>query len=346
MNNYTGKTIYIGLDIHKKTYSISALCDHEIVKRATIAASYNSLLDFITKYFPGAAKINTAYEAGFSGFGLHRFLLENNINNIVVHAASIEVSSRDRVKTDKRDSLKIATQLEARRLKCIYIPSKEQEARRSITRMRDTLVSDRKRIICRIKHFLHQNNLPPIWDGEEKLTKKWVEKAMNYELDFPELTYVFKLYLKQWQELTEKIKEIKNELDLQANNDPKTAIYLSVPGVGEITARILSNELGDMSQFSNEKKLFSYTGLTPCEYSSGEHIRQGHITKQGKTILRKILVQSAWTAIKRDKSLEDIYNRIASSAGGKRAIIGIARRLVGRIRACLQTGTLYSIQAA
>jgi len=98
-----------------------------------------------------------------------------------------------------------------------------------------------------------------------------------------------------------------------------------------------------MSQFGNEKKLYSYTGLTPCEYSSGEHVRRGHISRQGKPILRKVLVQSAWVAIKIDPSLKKIYERISNKAGAKRAIIAIARRLIGRIKSCFDSGTLYQV---
>ena len=121
-------------------------------------------------------------------------------------------------------------------------------------------------------------------------------------------------------------------------------VYKSVPGIGEISALKLKNEFGDMSQFSNEKKLFSYLGLTPVEYSSGDHIRQGHISRQGRSLLRHIFVESAWIAIKVDNELMTIYQRIAKKRGKKRAIVGIARRLAGRLRACLQQGTIYNHQ--
>jgi transposase len=99
-----------------------------------------------------------------------------------------------------------------------------------------------------------------------------------------------------------------------------------------------------MSQFANERQLFSYVGLTPWEHSSGERVRQGHISRQGKPILRKVLVQAAWVAVRYDSSLKEIYERIGKSAGKKRAIVGIARRLIGRIRACFRTGEIYKVQ--
>ncbi len=118
-HDYTGKTVFVGIDVHKKTYSVAAVVDGVLVKRDGMSASPQRLLAYLNKFFQGAV-IKSAYEAGFSGFGLHRILRENGIDNIVVHAASIEVSSRDRVKTDKRDAIKIAMQLSAGRLECIH----------------------------------------------------------------------------------------------------------------------------------------------------------------------------------------------------------------------------------
>ena len=150
------------------------------------------------------------------------------------------------------------------------------------------------------------------------------------------------MYAEQWLGYGEKIKEIDKRLEEQAKGDQDLeVIYQSVPGVGSLNARHLSNELGDMKHFSNEKKLYSFTGLTPSEYSSGEHKRQGHITRQGRSLVRKILTQAAWVAIKKDTALKDIFERVAKTAGKKRAIIGIARRLIGRIRSCFITGCLY-----
>jgi len=344
MNDYTGKIVFIGLDVHKKTYSIAAICDNELVKKATIKADYVTLLNFIKKYFPNATQINTAYESGFSGLGLHRFLVANNINNIVVHAAAIEISSRDRVKTDKRDALKIATQLSAKRLKCIHILSPEQEAKRSISRYRETLAKDKTQAANRIQHFLHQYE-NGLLSEKISITEKWIKKALNYGFSHEELTYIFRSLLNQWLELHKKIKEVNKELLSQAKQDPLEAIYRSAPGIGPQAARILSNELGDMSHFKSQKKLYSYTGLTPSEYSSGQHVRHGRISKQGNTSVRRILILCSWVAIGKDENLGAIYSRIAQRSGGKRAIVAIARRLIGRIRSCLNTGSFYGLQA-
>jgi transposase len=101
-----------------------------------------------------------------------------------------------------------------------------------------------------------------------------------------------------------------------------------------------------MKHFSNENKIFSFTGLTPSEHSSGEHKRQGHISRQGRSILRKTLIQAAWRAIHIDPSLEIAFERMARNAGKKRAITGIARRLVGQMRSCFRSNELYRFREA
>ena len=116
--------------------------------------------------------------------------------------------------------------------------------------------------------------------------------------------------------------------------------------MGEVVARTLATELGDMSRFTNERALFSYTGLTPSEYSSGASIRRGHISRQGVSRLRHVLVETAWRALPRAPLLQATFDRIAATRGKQRAIVAIARRLIGRIRACFRHGTTYAVGTA
>lgn len=342
MKIYTGKTVFLGIDVHKKTYSVTAICEGQIIKRDTLKAIPGVLIAYCHKYFR-EAKIETAYEAGFCGFYLHRCLEAANIKNLVVDAAGIEVASGDRVKTDKRDSLKLATHLSLGRLKCIYIPSPKREDQRTITRLRDTFVREKTRFGCQIKALMFQHGLIHA-DNKQAISGTWIKSIQKLSLQ-PGLKYALEQHIDMWLILDNKIKEINKEMAVQAAKDePLEKVYRSVPGVGPVSARVLANELGDMSQFKNERQLFSYMGLTPSEHSSGEHTRQGNITRQGKPILRKILVQVSWAAIRKDASLNITYTNLARRVGGRKAIIGIARRLVGRIRACFRTGRLYELE--
>ena len=342
--DYTNKIVYVGIDVHKKTYSCVSICDQEVAKRDTMPSGHESLLRYLKNTFENAASIKTAYEAGFSGFALHRYLIANGIDSIVVHPGAIEVSSRNRVKTDKRDALKIATQLSVGRLHGIFVPSYEREDKRNATRLRLNMVRLRHQIGSEFKSLLFTQNLIE-GDDDTALSQTWITKKLSEveSKNYPKyFKYSLNQYAQQWTQISMRIKEITIVLKQQsAEDNGLQQIYESVPGIGPISGRILANEIGDMKQFQNEKKLFSFTGLTPAEHSSGEHTRLGHITRQGNPILRGILIEAAWIAIKQDDGLDQIFQRIAKRSGKKRAIIGIARRLIGRIRSCISTGSLY-----
>ena len=111
----------------------------------------------------------------------------------------------------------------------------------------------------------------------------------------------------EWRQTLARIKEINRQLAKQAKADLLEAVYRSVPGVGRLISRIMSAELGDMSQFPNERALFSFTGLTPSEYSSGGHVRRGHISRQDNTRLRHMLVEAAWKAVRKDPVIQEYY---------------------------------------
>ncbi len=338
--SYDGKEVFIGIDVHKKTYAVVARLDGEVIKKWTTAADPQGLAQQLLKFFVGAA-IHTAYEAGFSGFVLHRVLTSHGIHNLVIHAAGIEVAVNDRVKTDKRDAQKLATLLEAKRLRGIRIPSEAQEQQRMLTRTRQQLVEDRTAVKNKIRMKFHQLGLIDN-DENRPMTHRLVEKLLP-NVSAQEFILAIEAYWSIWKKLDEEISKLVAELKQQAQADPNEHTYRSAPGVGPLSARILSNELGNMSQFRNERQLFSYTGLTPSEHSSGENIRKGGISRQGNSRLRGILVEISWRAIDKDTALRACFDRLHPRIGKKRAIVAIARKLIGRIRAAFQAEVEYKV---
>lgn len=339
---YTGKKVYVGIDVHKKTYSVTAICEGEIVKRDTMRAEPEGLIRYLKKHFKGG-EFHTAYEAGFCGFGLHRALVDAGIHNIVVNPASIEVAANDKVKTDRRDSRKQAEQLSRGALKAIYIPTKEEELARVITRTREQVVDHRAKVATQIKSKLNYFGVMA-FDDERAITESYLKELEGKDLR-EELLFGLGLLIAQWRFLTEQIKKVTTKLAEQAaKNKALEKVYRSVPGVGPVSSRVLSNELGDLSKrFVNERSLFSFTGLTPSEHSSGDSIHKGHISRQGSARIRKYLIEIAWRAIEKDKALTNVFARIAKTRGKKRAIIAVARKLIGRIRACFVHGVTYQL---
>src|SRR5215470_325313 len=339
--SYIGERVYVGVDVHKETYTVTCVCQRQIVKTATVQADPASFAVSLLRWFPGAT-LYSAYEAGFSAFVLHRALTKTGITNIVVNPASIAVAANDKVKTDRRDSKKLAVDLADGRLRGISIPTEEEELARLLPRTRAQLVEHRAPLARQIKAKLHQFGLiTPT--SRRLLSHRYLREIESWTLP-PELRASLKMLAEQWRLVTRQLIEMRRLLRDQAKaQEDIEKVYRSVPGIGEVVARTLATELGDMTRFANERALFSYTGLTPSEYSSGASVRRGHISRQGVSRLRHVLVETAWRALPGDPILHAMFERIAATRGKQRAMVAIARRLIGRIRACFRHGTTYAV---
>lgn len=336
--------VYCGIDVHKKSYSISIWIDGREVKKWTRPAEAEMLIKELKNKF-GKAKIYSVYEAGFSGFVLHRKLVEAGIENMVVNPASIEMAAKDRRKNDRLDARKLGEQLSMGRLRCIYVPSLEEEQAREITRVREQVARSKTRVGVQIKQKMHYYGL--VAYDERRVVGPGFLKELELLLvkEAEQIRFAFELLIAQWRQLHKQLAQINVRMQEQSLEDSyNESIYRSVPGIGPVGARTLSNELGDLSKrFLNQRALYQFTGLTPSEHSSGESIRTGNIDRQGSARLRKILVESSWVAVGKDPNLKEVYLRIANRRGAKRAIVAIARKLIGRIRGCFLSQELYKI---
>jgi transposase len=257
--SYDGEPIYVGIDVHKRTYTVVARVGQTIMKKWTTIANPVELAGQLRKYFPGGI-IHSVYEAGFSGLVLHRELVEQGIDNMVVHAAAVEVAAHNRVKTDKRDADKLSAQLAAGRLRGIAVVSVAQEQRRMLSRTREQLVAHRAALKNQIRMKAHQWGLIAPEDRREMshaMVSELLERAPSVEF-----TLTVTALHQVWQSIDQQIEQLEVQLKQQAQQEALDATYRSVPGVGAISARVLANELGDLSSFANERQLFGYTGFT------------------------------------------------------------------------------------
>jgi len=342
--SYAGECVYVGVDVHKETYTVTCVCHKQIVKPATVQAEPGGLAVSLPRGFPGAT-LYSVYEAGFSAFVLHRVLTKAGITNMIVNPASIAVAANDKVKTDRRDSKKLAIDLADGRLRGIYVPTEAAELARLLPRTRAQIVEHRATIARQINAKLHQFGLIAP-SSRRMISNRYLREMATWTLP-PELSVSLTLLAEQWRFATRQLIEMRRLLRDQAKAQEEIEkVYRSVPGIGEVVARTFATELGDMTRFANERALFSYTGLTPSEHSSGTAVRRGSIRRQGSSRVRHLLVETAWRAIPRDKALKEIFDRIAATRGKKRAIVAIARRLTGRIRACFRQGTTYAVGTA
>ncbi len=273
---------------------------------------------------------------------LHRVLEQAGIENIVVNPGSIEVAIHNRVKTDKRDALKIATLLEAGRLKGIRVPSIQQEQERLLTRTREQLVEERSAIKNKIPMKCHQMGLIDPNDIRE-MSHKLVEEMLA-QSPSQEFSLVIEAYWSVWKSIETQIRKLEQQLKEQAKTDPNDTIYRSAPGIGPLSARILSHELGDLSQFALLATIVQLHGTDSlARFPVATQCGRGISLVPGNTRVRHILNQAAWRAIKIDRDLKAFFERLSLRTGKKRAIVAVARKLIGRIRAAFKTGQPYQM---
>lgn len=164
-----------------------------------------------------------------------------------------------------------------------------------------------------------------------KWTKEFFESLKVVEFNNRWMTESFHRLLEEYEFLCGQIVKQTNLLKELSETElyrERVEILRSVPGIGTLAAMELLLELQDVSRFRRAKQLAAYVGLTPSQYSSVEHIRMGRITCIGKNSLRATLVQASWQLIRKDGAIRDKYERIKVRAGGKRAIVAIARTLL------------------
>src|SRR5216683_8395459 len=233
--SYAGECVYVGVDVPKETYTVTCVCHKQIVKTATVQAEPAGLATSLLRWFPGAT-LYSAYEAGFSAFVLHRALTKAGIMNIVVNPASIAVAANDKVKTDRRDSKKLAIDLSDGRLQGISVPTEDEELARLLPRTRAQIVEHRATIARQIKAKLHQFGL--IAPASRRLiSHRYLREIESWTLP-PDLRVSLTFLAEQWRFATRQLIEMRRLLREQAKAHPAIEqVYRSVPGIGEVVAR-------------------------------------------------------------------------------------------------------------
>jgi transposase len=232
---YAGECVYVGVDVHKATYTVTGVCHKPIVKTATVQADPAGLAASLPRWFPGAT-LSSVYEAGFSAFVLHRVLTKAGISHIVVNPASIAVAANDKVKTDRRDSKKLAIDLADGRLRGIYVPTEAEALARLLPRTRAQIVEHRATIARQIKAKLHQFGLIAP-SSRRMISHRYVREIAPWSLP-PELSVRLTLLAEQWRFATRQLIEMRRLLREQAHAQQEIEqVYRSVPGIGEVAAR-------------------------------------------------------------------------------------------------------------
>jgi transposase len=337
------KSAFVGIDVHKSSWYVTVLVDGLIVFRGSIPAEYRHLRRLFDR-LPDC-EIQVVYEAGACGFGLYDLLENDDIRCTVVAPSLLEVQPGRRVKVDRIDSRKLARDLADGRLKSVFVFTAEERANRDLVRTRQQVRDHRANTMRQIKSKLLFHGIRI--SCRSGWSKKYVATLRNLDYPFPTLRTAFLALLDLFEFLSEQLAALDREIKALSETEPyasRVQLLVTVPGIGLLTAMIVATELGDLSRFSSNDSLAAFLGLTPSEYSTGERIRKGRITRCGNERVRTALIESSWTLIRYDAGIRRKYQRIAIRAP-KKAIVAVAHTLSGRIRHMLITGEKYKVAA-
>ena len=341
-----GQNIYVGLDVHKKDWKVSIRSEELSYKTFTQKPSPEELVKHLHCHFPGAAYYS-AYEAGFSGFWAHRELVKQGVNNLVVHAADIPTSQKEKVfKTDKRDCHKIARSLSKNELEGIHIPEKKTQEDRSLVRMRITLRKDLNRQKNRIKSMMNFYGIciPERFLQSTHWSKSFIEWLKEVQFEYGSAEHSLKILIAEVEHLRSSQLGVTQELRklaLSTAYNTDMQLLISIPGIGMFTAIAFLTHIENINRFPNPNNFAAYLGLVPNCHSTGDKENTGEMTFRGNKWLRELLVEASRMAARKDPALHPAYLNLSKRMKANQAIIRIARKLSNRIYYVLKNKQAY-----
>lgn len=287
---------FVGLDVHKETIVIAVADEGQESPTviATIPHDVVQLMKRLSKLVKDKSQLRVCYEAGPTGFGLSRRLNAAGVSCRVISPSLIPQKANVRIKTDRRDACRLATCLRSGDLTDVWVPDEKTEALRDLERTRDDAKNAER--VCRhqLAKFLLRNER--VYDGGRAWTGThacWLKKQ---KFDDPCKQRVMDDYCKAVEDATERVKRLSDDMALLIQGTPLEPLVLALMsfyGIQLLSAVIIAAELGDLRRFKTARQLMAFLGLVPSEYSTGNTVRRGPITRAGNAHVRRILVEAA-----------------------------------------------------
>jgi transposase len=290
-------TLFAGLDVHKDSIDIG-LCeagrDSEVRHLGTVAGGCEAVTKALRRQLAGGKRLHIVYEAGPCGFVLARHFAALGWHCEVVAPSSIPRAPGERVKTDRRDALKLTRLARDGALAVVRVPDCADEAVRDVVRAREDAVREQRNARHRLKALLLRNGIP--YAGRSSWTAAHLRWLARLKLPQPAQQIAFQEYLHAITEAGARIARLEQalrELLCDWPLAPVVAALQALRGVQLIAAITLVAEIQDFWRFPSPRQLMAYLGLVPGEHSSGPKRRLGAITKAGNSPARRMLVEIA-----------------------------------------------------
>lgn len=342
--------IFVGIDVDKKSYAITAKDKDMMSRRKKIPAEPEQLYNYLKKGY-GGKRVLYAYEAGPTGYELHDYLRGKGEVCLVVSPLTIPKASNQRVKNNRIDSEKIANHLRSGELKPIRVPYGNYRELRHLTEERENYAYLRKATKQRIKSLLlYTGRYREMGEERQQWSRRHIQQlkelkcteAERHRLDMllQDLDYArgqMLVVLRKMREYLRRHEEIRENVEY----------LISIPGIGIITAMTVLGRIGDPKTLQDVREISAFVGLVPREKSTGDVVNQGPITHTGNRTLRSLLIEASWTAIRKDTELKQFFDRIRKrhhpKVASRKAIVAVARKLTQRIYRVLKDRRKYIV---
>jgi len=332
---------FIGIDLHKKTISLCVMSKARKILCETVlpCSDEPAIVAFFRRWKPFRVVVEAT--ASYEWFVQLTEPLAERV--LLAHPKKLRVIAESKNKTDRIDARVLAEFLALDIIPQSYRPTPRLRAYRRLVRYRHCVRRQTSSLRCKIRHILSDYNLdrPHLFtvDGLEYLKTVAVSAEDRWVLD--RLTAHWLERCGEVREADARLREFAKKSPLMEREDRE--VLGSIPMVGDVTLDVVLSELGDIRRFRSSKKAVAYAGLAPGVRASANHRKELHITKEGSPLLRWALVEAAWRLVSKSRKWNFRYLRLKNRVGAKKAIVAMARRLLGVMVAMLRTGQCYRL---
>lgn len=327
--------LYYGLDVHKK-YTAYCVMDGKgtILREGRCANEDLPRLPALS----WKGKKRAVMEAGGNWYYLYDLLEPLMDELLLAHPLQVRAIAAARVKTDAIDARTLAHLLRSDLIPAAYIPPPAVRELRELLRYRVDLVKQRTALKNRVHALLAKEGLAsPFTDLFGRQGRQWLgdlslAKSKRERLEG---------FLRVLDCLTTEIRQAGAEVQRRVLESEAARLLVTAYGVGPISALTMLAEIGDISRFPTPGHLVSYAGLAPRVRSSGGKTRLGHITKQGPSALRWVLIEATHFAVRKPGRLQAKYHRLRRGKSSAMAITACARELLIAIYWMLRRGEAF-----
>jgi transposase len=340
--------VFVGLDTSKMKISVAlaeAGRDGEVRFLGDIANTPEAVRRLMAKLAGKHRRLMVCYEAGPTGYGLHRQLTTLGHDCAVIAPSLIPKRPGDRVKTNRRDAMTLARLHRAGELTRIWVPDPGHEAVRELVRAREAAMQDLRAKRQHLQSFLLRHGR--IFTGRAAWTKAHARWLCEQGFEHPAQHLVLREYRQAIEDAETRLERLTGqvaELVPRWSMAPVVAAYQALRGVAFLTAVTFVAEVGDVRRFDSPRQLMAYLGLVPSERSTGERVCRGGITKAGNGRARRVLIEGAWTYRFRARMSRLLQERQSGLPKAVREIAWKAQlRLCGRYRRLTAAGKRQTV---